>query len=447
MLNFVAIKFVALFLSSARSLILAAMLGPHSYGVFGTLLLIQQYLSYAALGMREGVTVRLAQRHDDPAEVARVRSSALAWAGLVGMLVLAGLSASRSVLPELAPYLPWVGAVSLLSIANEILINLNRDQHKLKKIALLEVVYNGVPLATALWLWHDISVTAILASLVVGLLATVTFYLATMPRLKLAEVSAATMSRLVGTGLPLAVLSAVTLLVNSMFVVLANWMALGPIVGLIVFASNLCTIVLFGLNSIAWAATSRSMRDLYAGDSVDAERLRAERLRTIFRLGIVVAAPLCLLSEIIFRHVMRSYAGAVVFAFYLCLFQSYALLLFDEINRLTVTGRFAWVIAGYALLLALVCGTFLLFPGVKIMTLVIVGIGGYFILAIAAVLYGERQGLMRHHDASKWAFLSYPIVCGLLYASTGPLGAVLACVGYGALAGVSHRSLRSAAPR
>ena len=50
---------------SARALLLATLLGPASYGVLGTLVLTQQYLSYTALGVREGLTVKLAQSHGD----------------------------------------------------------------------------------------------------------------------------------------------------------------------------------------------------------------------------------------------------------------------------------------------------------------------------------------------------------------------------------------------
>ena len=47
-----------MFLNGGRGLVLAAILGAHDYGVFGTLIVLQQYLSYAALGVREGVAIR-----------------------------------------------------------------------------------------------------------------------------------------------------------------------------------------------------------------------------------------------------------------------------------------------------------------------------------------------------------------------------------------------------
>ena len=339
MLNFVAIKFFALALSSTRSLLLAALLGPKSYGLFGTLILVQQFLSFAALGMREGVTVRLARAHDSPVGVLRVYGSALACGGGAGLVVLIALWIAHFFMDGPGEYLGWVGVISMLSILNEILININRDQNNLNKIAWLEVVYNTVPLGVALWLWKDLTIAPILGALAAGLLINVTIYLATLPRTRVRHFRWRVAKQLLAIGFPLTTLSAATLLVNSIYVVLANRMKLGDTLGLIVFANTACTMVLFALNTVAWAATARSMRRLYAEQSSQTERFRAERLRTAFRLGIVTATLVCLSTAAVFMVVLKDYAGAEVFLLYFCLLQAYGLLLFDEINQLTVTGR------------------------------------------------------------------------------------------------------------
>ena len=440
MLNFVAIKFFALALSSTRSLLLAALLGPNSYGLFGTLILVQQFLSFAALGMREGVTVRLARAHDSPVGVLKVYRSALTWGGGAGLMVLSTLWIAHFFVDGPGKYFGWVGAISMLSILNEILININRDQNNLNKIALLEVVYNTVPLGVALWLWKDITIAPILGALAAGLLINVTFYLATLPRTRAQHFQWRVAKQLLAIGFPLTTLAAVTLLVNSIYVVLANRMKLGDTLGLIVFANTACTMVLFGLNTAAWAATARSMRHLYKEQSSQTEQFRTERLRTAFRLGIVAAALVCLSTAAVFMVVLKDYAGAEVFAFYFCLLQAYGLLLFDEINQLTVTGRSSWVIAGYCSLVTLICATHYAFPQATIPTLVIVGIVGYFLLALAAVWYCETLRAHRGHDLPKLAFLLFPISCALLYASSGVGGAVLACVAFATLALRSHRA-------
>lgn len=440
MLNFVAIKFFALALSTTRSLLLAALLGPKSYGLFGTLILFQQFLSFAALGMREGVTVRLARAHDSPVGVLSVYGTALSWGAGAGLVVLITLSIAHLFVDGSGSYLGWVGAISMLSILNEILININRNQNNLNKIALLEVVYNTVPLGVALWLWDDLSIVPILGALAAGLLINVTIYLATLPRTRVQHIQWHVAKQLLAIGFPLATLSAVTLLVNSIYVVLANRMKLGDTLGLIVFANTTCTMVLFALNTVAWAATARSMHHLYAEQSSQSERFRAERLRTAFRLGIVTAALVCLSTAVVFMVVLKDYTGAEVFAFYFCLLQAYGLLLFEEVNQLTVTGRSSWVIAGYCLLLALIVATHYAFPHATIPTLVIVGIIGYFLLALAAVWYCQTLRAHRGHDLPKLAFLFFPVSCAMLYASGGVGGAVLVCIAFAALALRFHRA-------
>ena len=446
MLSFVGIKFFALALSSARSLLLAALLGPATYGLFGTLILVQQFLSYAALGMREGVTVHLSRTHDSPMDVLTVYGSALAWGAGAGLTVLVALTIVHLRFDGIGSYFGWIGAISLLSILNEILVNIDRDRNKLKKIALLEVLYNVIPLAVALWLWRDITIPAALGAVAAGLLISVTVYVATLPRTRIQHVQWRVTKQMLAIGSPLATLSAVNLLVVSIYIILANRMALGETLGLIVFANTACVIVLFALNTVAWASTARSMRNLYAehakpaSQSSPAEKVRAALLRTIFRLGIVIAALVCLAAAVIFWFVMKAYAGAEVFAFYFCLFQSYGLLLFDEINQLSVTGRSRWIVAGYCSLLTLIWAVHFSFPQATIQSLAVVGIVGYFILAQAAVWFCARLSACRNEDLSKPIFLLFPISCALLYLSIGIGGAVLVCLIFASFALWCHRA-------
>lgn len=445
MLSFVVIRFFSLSLGAARSLLLAAILGPQSYGALGTLILVQQYLSYAALGMREGVTVSLARAQASSTEVPQIYASALAWGAGVGLALWAALAIAHVLLGGAGAYLVWLGPIVLLGILNEILININRDRNRLKTIAALEVLYNAVPLGVALWLWKDTTIAAVLASLAVGLLTSVTIYVATLPRVGVRDLQWRVAKELLAIGFPLSALSGVTLLANSVYIILANRMSLGHTLGLVVFANTACTLVLFALNTVAWGATGRSMRHAYAGTaSSQAEQLRAERLRTAFRLGCAVAALVCLSTAWVFMVVLKGYAGAEVFAFYFCLLQAYGLLLFDEINHLTVTGRSRWVIAGYGALLVLVCGWHFVFPEAGITTLMIVGIVGYFLLALAAVRYCETLSPLGIRDRSKMIFLLFPVLCALLYAGVGSAAAVSACIAFAAIALWSHHARRAA---
>ena len=439
MLSFVGIKFFAMGLSSMRSLLLAAMLGPASYGVFGTLILMQQYLSYAALGMRDGVTVTLARAKRGAQDVAEVYASSLAWAAGAGATVWLGLLAAQFTNREVGEHLGWLGLVSMLSIVNEVLININRDQGSLAKIAQLEVLYNLVPLGVALWMWRDVTIGAMLRALAVGLLLSVVVYIATLPRLAGAHVRWRAVKRLLAVGFPVSAVSAVALLAHSVYILLANQMRLGETLGRVVFANTVCTLVLFALNTVAWAATGRSMRQ-HAGLGSPAEHLRAECLRTAFRVGVAAAALACLSTAVVFAVVLQDYAGAEVYAFYLCLFQAYGLLLFDEVNRLNVTGRSPWIIVGYGALFALVYGVRHAFPDASIASLMLVGIMAYFLLAVAAFWYCGTLQEAGPPNWSRLAFLSFPVCTSLLYAGSGSAAAAFACVAFAGLALWSHRS-------
>jgi hypothetical protein len=142
----------------------------------------------------------------------------------------------------------------------------------------------------------------------------------------------------------------------------------------------------------------------------------------------------------LFTVVLHAYAGAEVFAFYFCLLQAYGLLLFDEINQLIVSGRSKWVVAAYGVLLAWVFGVHAVWPQASIQTLILVGIGGYFVLALATVAYCSRLRVPRRHDPQRLAFLFFPVVCALSYAIVGAAGAVLICGVFAALALHFHRS-------
>lgn len=430
MLTFLSVKFFSLGLLSARSLILAALLGPQGFGVYGTLVLLQQYLSYAALGMREGVAVSLARSDGKTDSVHRLYASALAWGCCVGCVILVALLGGSVFAGLYRPYLPLVAAISFLAILNEIMININRDQNNLRKVAMIEVAYNAAPLLVAVVLWRSVTISAVLLGIVCGLVVSVGLYSWTLPRLRWRDVDRLEIRKLVTIGFPLSILSVVTLLVNSAFVVLGNWMKLGEELGRVVFATSVCTIVLYGLNTIAWARTSRSMRGLYQGQVQREERRRTARVRTMFHLGVVVAAAACLSATALFSVVLQKYAGSEIYAFFICMYQVQGLLLFNEINYLSVTGRSHLVIAGYCVSLIGIFLAWALFPKASISVLAEVGIAANCVLSAVAFYYCRalREGPLR--DAWRTVFLAFPMAVTMAYWTTGRLGAMVVCLAF-----------------
>jgi hypothetical protein len=423
--KFLLVKYFGLALTSARALLLAALLGPLSYGILGTLVVAQQSLSYAALGMREGLSVKLAHSHGDAAAALRYSSNALSWAWCIGgLLILLALVLVYGLGVGNVNWV-WVSIVSCLSITNEMLININRDRNRLVKVALLDVVFNAAPLAAALLFFHDITVTIALQSLAVGMALSIAFYMVGSRDFSASTVERHALAQLLVLGVPMALLSFVTTMLSSVFVFAANTLHLGPTVGLLVFGNSLCTIALFGLNMAAWAATSTFMKRLHAHSSAHDPSERGAHLVVFFRLG-VVAAPAALLGlKLVFGLVLHSYAGSEVYAAHLCVLLSYALLLYTELNFLAVKSRSLVTALGYGVVLLVVTGLTLLVPGVGLMHLLQLAVLMMFVLSVLCIRYCRRLGLVERAVRQQVAFLMFPPLFVGGFALLGTVGAEL----------------------
>jgi len=441
MASFLFLKYISLALNAARSLILAAALGPASYGVLGTLVVAQQYMSYAALGMREGLTVRLAQPLGD-VSAAQVHSSALAWGLGVGLAVLGTICAIDTFVHPLGAAWRWVGVVALLSISNEILININRDQGRLPRVALLEIAYNLAPLACVLWFRHDLTVVMVLQSIAAGLLLSVGGYLAGLRGAGWRHVRRGLVARLLVLGVPLAIASFFSTAVTSIYVFLANAMHLGDQVGHIVFANSICAIVLFGSNMVAWAATSKSMKGLAAGSGDSAEGVRNQRLAAFFRLAVYASSLALVSSKFVLALAMPAYAGSERYALLFCLLQSHGLLLYVELNFLAVHARSTVVVLGYGAMLGATLLVYLAFPAIALSDLVTVGIAVSMSLGMACTAYCRRQGLPIPTPRTHLASLAFPLLCALALRTAGLVAAGAVAAGFLVWTGWSFRQAR-----
>jgi O-antigen/teichoic acid export membrane protein len=427
MFNFVIIKFAALGLSSMRSLLLASFLGPASYGSLGFLILIQQYLSYVALGMREGLTVSLSNSLNAPPDVTRICSSALTWGAGVGFFIALCIAALFS-LGLLGPHLLLVAIISFLSILNEILININRAEDKLSKVALVELLYNSIPLIVLLYFWRSITINNVLLSLAVGLLLSVLIYIWTLPGVRIRRASWPTTKQLLGIGLPLSIQSALIFAVNSIYIILAKRLNQEAELGIVLLAANICALIMFALNAVAWASTNRSMRILSSTEDKRTEYMRAGRVRHTFRVGIVGAVIAAMSTKLVFGWVLEPYSGADEFILYFVLFQAYGLLIFDELNYFAVNGSYRLVIAAYSTLLLMMIATAYVLPMFTFASIVKIGITLHFTLAVAVTAYYKvLRGKEAVGVASKFVFLMFPIACMLLYSVSGYTGVALVC--------------------
>ncbi len=441
MVKFLFLKYLSLALNASRSLILAAVLGPASYGVLGTLVVVQQYLSYAALGMREALTVRLAQAPAHGETSVQIHSSALAWGLFVGAaIVICLLFVDMFVRPLGAEWL-WVGIISLLSISNEILINIARDQGKLAKVALLEIGYNAAPLACVLFYGRDVTVLLVLQSIAAGLVISVLGYLNGVRHASWRQARMGLIKRMLIIGIPLAIASFFSASVTSIYVLVANAMHLGKTIGLIVFANSVCSIVLFGSNMVAWAATSKSMKRLAVG-TTELGTDRNLRLTWFFRIAVLASSLAIILSKYALTMGMPAYLGAEQYALFFCLLQAYSLLLYVELNFLAVRGKTLVIVCGYGAMLGATLLAYAVHPSIGVLDLVGIGIVLSMLLGIACVVHCRRLGLHAVDGlASRLGFLAFPTLCALSMREFGSVAAALVAMAYLGGALVSFRQM------
>jgi hypothetical protein len=428
-LNFVFLRVVNMFLNGARGLALAALLGARDYGVFGTLIVLQQYLSYAALGVREGVAIRLARNTENEAETRAIYSSALFWGFGVGTLIACVFVVLHFGLGEVPMYFVLISLLSLASIVNEILINISRHEGRLAKVAGMEFVYQGGALLLVVCFWKWMTVSAAVLCMLVGLCASLFGYLATLRSVGWHAVSWPTTRDLVRIGIPAAMFSAVVVVFNSYFVLLANGMKLGEAIGHVVLATNISVMLLFGLNTVSWAMASKTMSRLYipAGGSAP---LGATGITDVFlRLGIIAAVLLALCAQPVLARLMPEYAGSAQFILYFCLFQSYSLLLFSESSFLNVNSRLPPVLVSYVGVMCLL-GVAFISDRFEYLTIVRMGVLLHFALAMGIAAYARRLGFSEGTVRERAVALCFPVLCMSASFVVGPLAVVAVCAVY-----------------
>jgi hypothetical protein len=434
---FVVVKVLSMGLSGARSMLLAALLGPSSYGIFGTLIVVQQYLSYFALGAREGVAIKLARAGPSHNESRVIYSSALAWGACVGVAIIC-VMLGMYFAGRIENYVLWIGVISLCSVLNEILININRHEHKLRKVAFIELTYNSIVLLVVLFLWKTATIGLALQAVLAGTLFSVTMYLVSLRGASWNAISWRTVRGIIVIGLLPALLSATIVVLNSFYIIAANWMKLGATTGLVVLANNISLMILFGLNAISWALASRSMArhftDAPGNGNVSAEVPLSD---IVFRLGIGVAVLFAIAARWLIEFFLPQYIGAETFILYFCLFQSYGLLLFSETNFLNVHAKAGLVVIGYLLFGAVM--TALCFAGIGIATLMRLGVLAYFLLALGIAVRTRSLGFRGGPLGQRLAALMFPLLCAGAELLAGAVAVAALAGAFLALTAFTHR--------
>lgn len=393
---------------------------------------MQQLLSYAALGVREGVLIELAPRPQGAADNVETYSSSLVFVAGVGLLLplvfsFYSLASSGVVDPN---YL-LCALIGSFSVVNEVLINLNRYEGRLLRVSFCEISYSLIALGLILALHNVLTVAMAQGAILIAVAFSVTVYLFHLRSFSLRAVTMAAMRRLVGVGLFPAMLSAVLLLVNVMFILLAQRHLPKAEAGQYVFANNIATLLLVSLNAFSWAMTSRTIGDIASASADQQHWLRVQRTDVYLRVGVALAVLGALCIAVVLPLVFVRYADSTRFILLFVALQSLPLIAFTEMNFLMLHRKagVAALIFGAASalnygLVELLAGR-LPFEMTMMMAFVIAGLA-----MIVIMRYAASQGFAGTHPLAKVASAGVLLAMAVVHYAFGTWVALVCALSF-----------------
>lgn len=170
-----ASRYIEFFIKFMYGVVVAKLLGPYMFGVWGFILLIQQYLLYTSLGLQFAVTVELSNKtNPDLHEEERLIAHTLGATAIVSIILISiGLVIDLWNIELFPRYAFEQYALMLAILASvmhfvNILINAYRVSGKVLIIAAVQLIRVVVPFAAAFLFSTDNLILALLASTIVA---------------------------------------------------------------------------------------------------------------------------------------------------------------------------------------------------------------------------------------------------------------------------------------
>jgi len=301
--KFIIVRYVALLANSSRSLLIASIFGPSIFGVYSLLILAQQQMSMAALGIREAVSIELAGEDIQGEKFREVVNSALAVSFGVGSILIIGaflVYELRYALSEINSILEYSYLVMLLasvSITSEILYNVCRVLEKFGRIALCELLYAFGCLGFVLLnIFGGFSLQTLLLSFLSINVVIVIILLGAIRNLIILRLNFDRILDLVRVGAPLMLLNVSTILLTSSGNYLVATYGDKIDSGLYNFAYGISLLFLLCINTVIWVKFSSVIGAFKIEKSARQIRMLIDKLR----IAIVFTAILFLFGSLLY---------------------------------------------------------------------------------------------------------------------------------------------------
>jgi O-antigen/teichoic acid export membrane protein len=255
-ITFTVLRYFVFGLQTIRGFVLAYYLGPYFLGIYGYLMLYQQYLSYSNLGFNYSVNSELAIIKEDIGEQKKIINSAFTGvfliAVIIGIIAVIGYFLKIALFPvdKSYQYIIVLAPLSMLINFQQIFVNIFRIQKKLTPIIIGEFLLS-IGLLTTIFFFKDVQLINAIFYIWVFLLLVIIFIYRYIYNSKIFY-DTSRIKLLLKSGLPLLIYAFSYYLMNLLVRSLIGAFYPVEIMGYFSFANNITTAIMLGLDTITW---------------------------------------------------------------------------------------------------------------------------------------------------------------------------------------------------
>ena len=271
--SFVTIRYVSFIIIISRGFMVASILGSSAFGLYAIVIMLQQQFSLFGLGVRESVSLRLANLESNDDEFLAYASSAIRFCILVVILLslLSWMAYSLGGFFGLTKYNFHIAfQLASLTVGIEILTNIARARGMLTEIMVAEFGYASISIFI---LWFISLSFSTPENLLYGLLFTnvliYSYYLLLLQQVARSSFSFAHLTQLVRLGVPILVQTISYTFVYSAGHYYLTFSKAVEQLGLYSFAFSLAIAAQMGVQAILWAQFSAMVSVFGSADESD----------------------------------------------------------------------------------------------------------------------------------------------------------------------------------
>jgi O-antigen/teichoic acid export membrane protein len=295
-LLFTTSRYISYVLGFARSILVAKFLGPEMFGIWGFLMLAQQYLSYTSFGMQNAVSVELSTEMDAaPGKRAELIGTALIHTMLIfGGLVLLGFGIQAGGISlfekySFSHYALVLGINTGLNMIQELFSAIYRAHRKLARIAVSEMLSAVVPLLAVLIFRGDTLINFLFGALILQGLVTIAQYSIRAPFEIALRFNLQYWRQLLTVGIPLLVFNASFALITVSARTIISIFYSAETMGYYSLANSITAATLLGLNAVSWVVVPDILSRTHAGIPDDVVAKVVRKINDLYGVSVFLA--------------------------------------------------------------------------------------------------------------------------------------------------------------